>query len=151
MLTLTNDKAAAVQAEIFIRSFPSECANEPLIENVLTVMKDNVTVRDYAMGLTNANNLEHYYKAWAWITNRAEGEDKLAPATILATVCYEMGNLDEGDALLEMVGDYSLALLLNRVRQSDWNLTQMLPKMRAELHPKVEAEIFGDDDDNSNN
>ena len=150
MLTLTNDKAAAIQTEIFIRSFPSECANEPLIENILTVMKENVIVRDYAMGLTNANNLEHYYKAWAWITNRAEGEDKLAPATILATVCYEIGNLDEGDALLEMVGDYSLALLLNRVRQSGWNITEMMPEMRAKLHPKVEADIFGDNDDNNN-
>jgi hypothetical protein len=148
MLTLTNDKAAAIQAEIFIRSFPSECANEPLIENILTVMKENVTVRDYAMGLTNANNLEHYYKAWTWITNRAEGEEKLAPATILATVCYELGNKEEeGDALLEMAGDYSLAMLLKRSRQSDWNLTEMLPKMRAELHPKVEAEIFGDDNE----
>jgi hypothetical protein len=39
--------------------------------------------------------------------------------------------------------------LLNRVRQSDWNISEMLPKMRAELHPKVEAEIFGDDDDNN--
>jgi hypothetical protein len=147
MQTLTNDRTAAIQTEIFIRSFPSECANEPLIENVLTVMKDNVTVRDYAMGLTNADNLYHYYKAWAWITNRAEGEDKLAPATILATVCFEMGKLDEGDELLEMAGDYNLALLLNRIRQSDWNMTEMMPKLRAELHPKVEAEIFGDDNE----
>ena len=148
MLTLTNDKAAAIQTEIFIRSFPNECANEPLIENVLTVMKDNVTVRDYAMGLTNADNLYHYYKAWAWITNRADGEEKLAPATILATVCYELGNKEEeGDALLEMVGDYSLAMLLKRTKQSGWNLTEMLPKMRAELHPKVEKEIFGDDNE----
>ena len=148
MLNLTNDKAAAIQAEIFIRSFPSECANEPLIENILTVMKENVIVRDYAMGLTNANNLEHYYKAWAWITNRADGEEKLAPATILATVCYELGNKEEeGDALLEMAGDYSLAMLLKRTRQSGWNLTEMLPEMRAELHPKVEREIFGDDNE----
>ena len=145
MLTLTNDRAAAIQAEIFIRSFPSECANESLLNNVLTVMKNNVQVRDYAMGLTNATNLEHYYKAWAWITNRAEGEDKLAPATILATVCFEMGKLDEGDALLEMAGDYNLALLLNRIRQSDWNITEMMPKLRAELHPKVVAGIFGEE------
>ena len=150
MLTLTNDKAAAIQAEIFIRSFPNECANEPLIENVLTVMKDNVTVRDYAMGLTNATNLEHYYKAWAWVTNRAEGEDKLAPATILATVCYEIGKEDEGDALLEMAGDYNLALLLTRMRKSGWDLATQFPEMRELLHPKVEAEIFGDDDDNNN-
>jgi hypothetical protein len=74
-------------------------------------------------------------------------KNKLAPATILATVCYEMGNLDEGDALLEMVGDYSLALLLNRVRQSGWNITEMMPEMRAKLHPKVETDIFGDDNE----
>ena len=61
-----------------------------------------------------------------------------------------MGNLDEGDALLEMAGDYNLALLLNRIRQSDWNMTTMMPKLRAELHPKVEKEIFGHDDDNNN-
>ena len=149
MLTLTNDRAAAIQTEIFIRSFPSECANQPLIDNVLTVMKDNLHVRDYAMGLTNEKNLNHYYKAWSWITNNADGEDKLAPATILATVCFEMGNLDEGDALLEMAGDYNLALLLKRMRQSNWDIAEALPTMRAELHPKVEAEIFGDDDDNN--
>lgn len=147
MLTLTNDRTAAIQTEIFIRSFPSECANQPLIDNILTVMKDNVTVRDYAMVLTNATNLEHYYKAWSWITNNADGENKLAPATILATVCFEMGNLDEGDALLEMAGDYNLALLLKRIRQSNWDIAEALPTMRAELHPKVEAEIFGDDNE----
>jgi hypothetical protein len=69
-----------------------------------------------------------------------------APACLLATFLYERG--DTASAAITLTNAqqyYSLAILLNRVMKAGWPSTAFA-SMRNELHPKVVAGIFGEDE-----
>lgn len=116
------------------------------IANHLYYLTD-IQVRDYALGLMNPNKAETLIPAVAYLLAVAPTDTIYisAPATLLATLYYEMGNTEE--ALLTLSNaqeDYTLAKLLHRVIVAGWEPASFAA-LRAELHPKVIANIFGEE------
>lgn len=106
----------------------------------------DIQVRDYALGLLDKPNTHKTAAALKYLVDQAPVDSAYinAPASLLGQLCYEQGST--GDAFLMLSTaqpDYSLALLLKRVFDAGWP-KESFAKMRAELHPKVVASIFGD-------
>ena len=117
-----------------------------LITLVLVRLKD-LQVRDYALGITTGENISTVWSMWRWLLTIAP-QGYVAPvATIFAAICYE-----EGDGLLAQKAldrafeddtKYPLAKLLRRCFSAGWP-PQTFVSMRAELHPKICASLFGE-------
>jgi hypothetical protein len=120
-----------------------------VVVNVLYYLTD-IQVRDYALGLMDKNKADTLIPALTYLMEHAPTDTIYmnAPASMLATLYYELDNKEE--ALLTLSNaqhNYPLANLLRRVFGSGWP-AEAFASMRAELHPKVIAGIFeGDDND----
>jgi hypothetical protein len=106
----------------------------------------DIQVRDYALGSHNDETADTYWQMWRELLLIAPRGFVAPIASIFAALAYERG---EGalahKALDRALADderYSLALLLRRVFTAGWP-PQSFSAMRAELHPKVVAAIFG--------
>ena len=106
----------------------------------------DIQVRDYALGSHNDETADAYWQMWRELLLIAPRGFVAPIASIFAALAYERG---EGalahKALDRALADderYSLALLLRRVFTAGWP-PQSFSAMRAELHPKVVAGIFG--------
>ncbi len=106
----------------------------------------DIQVRDYALGSHNDETADVYWQMWRELLLIAPRGFVAPIASIFAALAYERG---EGalahKALDRALADderYSLALLLRRVFTAGWP-PQSFSAMRAELHPKVVAAIFG--------
>ncbi len=106
----------------------------------------DIQVRDYALGSHNDETADAYWQMWRELLLIAPRGFVAPIASIFAALAYERG---EGalahKALDRALADderYSLALLLRRVFTAGWP-PQSFSAMRAELHPKVVAAIFG--------
>lgn len=130
----------ATKARILIDNFDVMKDNTKLVNAVLKGIDKDVQVRDYAMGLTRADNLGHYLDIWTFLTDKAT--NKNAPTSIKATVLFEMGNKPDALAALAVASPvYSLAQLLTRVVNAGWT-PESWSAMRKDLHPKVEDGIY---------
>jgi len=106
----------------------------------------DIQVRDYALGSHNDETADAYWQMWRELLLIAPPGFVAPIASIFAALAYERG---EGalahkalDRALADDESYSLALLLRRVFTAGWP-PQSFSAMRAELHPKVVAAIFG--------
>jgi hypothetical protein len=106
----------------------------------------DIQVRDYALGSHNDETADAYWQMWRELLLIAPRGFVAPIASIFAALAYERG---EGalahKALDRALADderYSLALLLRRVFTAGWP-PQSFSAMRAQLHPKVVAAIFG--------
>ncbi len=106
----------------------------------------DIQVRDYALGSHNDETADVYWQMWRELLLIAPRGFVAPIASIFAALAYERG---EGalahKALDRALADderYSLALLLRRVFTAGWP-PQSFSAMRAQLHPKVVAAIFG--------
>ena len=106
----------------------------------------DIQVRDYALGSHNDETADAYWQMWRELLLIAPRGFVAPIASIFAALAYERG---EGalahKALDRALADderYWLALLLRRVFTAGWP-PQSFSAMRAELHPKVVAAIFG--------
>ena len=106
----------------------------------------DIQVRDFALGSHNDETADAYWQMWRDLLLIAPRGFVAPTASIFAALAYERG---EGalahKALDRALADderYSLALLLRRVFTAGWP-PQSFSAMRAELHPKVVAGIFG--------
>jgi hypothetical protein len=106
----------------------------------------DIQVRDYALGSHTDETADAYWQMWRELLLIAPRGFVAPIASIFAALAYERG---EGalahKALDRALADderYSLALLLRRVFTAGWP-PQSFSAMRAELHPKVVAAIFG--------
>ena len=115
-----------------------------LVAQVIGRLSD-IQVRDYALGIHNAENIEAYWTMWKELLRIAPVGYVAPIASIFAAVAYESGQgalahkaLDR--ALIDNPG-YSLALLLRRVFSAGWPADAFI-KMREQLHPKVKSAIF---------
>lgn len=106
----------------------------------------DIQVRDFALGSHNDETADAYWQMWRDLLLIAPRGFVAPIASIFAALAYERG---EGalahKALDRSLADderYSLALLLRRVFTAGWP-PQSFSAMRAELHPKVVAGIFG--------
>ncbi len=116
-----------------------------LAAHVLMRLQD-LQVRDYAMGTVTSENIESLWKFWREVAALAPYKLKAPALTIFAAICYELeDSVAAQDALTEALfddSDYPLAKLLRRVFTAGWP-PESLAIMRAELHPKICASIFG--------
>jgi hypothetical protein len=116
-----------------------------LVARVIGRISD-IQVRDYALGSHNEETADAYWQMWRELLLIAPRGFVAPIASIFAALAYERG---EGalahKALDRALADderYSLALLLRRVFTAGWP-PQSFSAMRAQLHPKVVAAIFG--------
>jgi hypothetical protein len=116
-----------------------------LVARVIGRISD-IQVRDYALGSHNEETADAYWQMWRELLLIAPRGFVAPIASIFAALAYERG---EGalahKALDRALADderYSLALLLRRVFTAGWP-PQSFSAMRAELHPKVVAALFG--------
>ena len=112
----------------------------------LLALKD-VQVRDYVMGLMKPND-EIIESRLQWLTDVAPDDYIASPISLLALAYYEKSDTDKALELLKVAEaeGYTLAKLLNRVIVSGWPIAAF-NAMRMELHPKVTAGIFGENND----
>ena len=116
-----------------------------LIAFVLVRLRD-LQVRDYAMGFVTDENIDQQFNLWHWLMSSAP-KGYIAPvACIFAACAYESGESDLAHKALDNAFadqiSYPLAVLLRRVFFSGWP-AQSFAAMRAQLHPKICASLFG--------
>lgn len=140
-------RVGAGMIEDFFNTYDAN--NKPDVEktaNLLHYLTD-IQVRDYTLGILDKYDAKRTEQALLYLVDQAPTDTAFinAPAAILAQFYYEQGNT--ADAFLQLVNaqaDYSLALLLARVFKAGWN-PEGFKRMRTELHPRVVAGIFGED------
>lgn len=149
--SLVNNHATSVQrvgarlVEQYLASSSTEQDDEVVV-NVLYYLTD-IQVRDYALGLIDTSKSDTIIPALAHLLEKAPTNTEYinAPAALLAQVYYEMGNTADAFIMLSnSQHDYSLAQLLYRVFSSGMPPAGFA-EMRKELHPKVIAGIFGEE------
>lgn len=116
-----------------------------LLARVIGRMSD-IQVRDFSLGSHTEETADFYWAMWRDLLRIAPRGFVAPIASLFAAMAYERG---EGalahkalDRALADDDQYSLALLLRRVFTAGWP-PQSFTAMRAELHPKVVAGIFG--------
>jgi len=116
-----------------------------LVARVIGRMSD-IQVRDFALGSHSEETAEFYWAMWRDLLRIAPRGFVAPIACLFAAMAYERG---EGalahkalDRALHDDDQYSLALLLRRVFTAGWP-PHSFTAMRAQLHPKVVAGIFG--------
>lgn len=143
-VTIQRAGAEAIE-QFFITHNQGDNVDEASLAQLLFYLTD-IQVRDYALGLLDVNFTYKYEPALQLLLESAPTNTEYisAPACLLSVLQYEQGNT--ADALLTLTNaqpSYSLNLLLQRVYTAGW-ARDGFAKMRAELHPKVTAGIFGD-------
>jgi hypothetical protein len=99
------------------------------------------------MGITDAENIETLWSMWRWVL-RIAPKGYVAPiASLFSAVSYEKGDGALAQRSLDRAFDddpkYPLAKLLRRVYAAGWP-PESFTRMRADLHPKVCASLFGE-------
>ena len=130
--------------EAFIRD--GICKDKALVALVLVRLKD-LQVRDYAMGLTDSENIEGLWTMWRWLLSIAPTGFIAPVASLFSAVSYEKSDgalaMRALDQALSDNSKYPLALLLRRVYAAGWP-PESFAIMRKELHPKVCAALFSE-------
>ena len=120
--------------------------NKALIALVLARLED-LQVRDYAMGITTSENIEALGTMWFSLLRMAPKQYLAPVATLYSAVCYENGDGTLAQRALDRAFEadlaYPLAKLLRRVFAAGWP-PESFAQMRAELHPKICASLFGE-------
>lgn len=126
----------------------ADTVSDDMIPHLLLALKD-IQVRDYALGLINPKE-DRATSFFQFLTKHAPVKYSAAPTTLLALTYYEKHQDGKANELLKpaLAQGYSLAVLLNRVFQTNWPV-DAFNSMRLELHPQVTARIFGGPDDSS--
>ena len=148
------DRAAQRVGARLVEEFfasPTKQSDEVIV-NVLYYLTD-IQVRDYALGLLDPSTPDKFKPALSLLVEAAPTDTDYinAPACLLAALEYEQDNKEDALIMLSNADEnYSLAMLLTRVFAAGWP-KEAFGNMRAELHPKVAAGIFGEEDDDNNN
>ena len=121
------------------------CEDKDLIALVLVRLID-LQVRDYAMGMASEGTSEQLWDMWRWLL-RVAPRGYVAPvAVIFATTSYERGDGALAQRALDRAFEdspkYQMAKLLRRTFAAGWP-PSAFTQMRADLHPKIVAAIFG--------
>jgi hypothetical protein len=142
---LQREGASAINEIAIVFSRDQRIEDKQLIALVLVRLLD-LQVRDYAMGMTTAETSDHLWDMWRWLLRIAPVGYVAPLAVIFATMSYERGDgalaqraLDR--AMADSPG-YQMAKLLRRTFAAGWP-PSAFTQMRADLHPKICAAIFG--------
>jgi hypothetical protein len=136
-------RVGARLVEEYFASSATEQSDEVVV-NVLYYLTD-IQVRDFALGILDKH--DNILPALNHLLDKAPTDTAFinAPACLLATYLYERG--DSASAAITLSNAqpfYSLAVLLRRVMTGGMAST-MFGEMRKELHHKVVAGIFGEE------
>jgi len=116
-----------------------------LIALVLMRLKD-LQVRDYAMGLSTPENIDQQFNLWHWLMSIAPVGFLAPVACLFSATAYESGEAELAHSALDKAFaddlTYPLAILLRRVFFANWP-ADSFAVMRAQLHPKICATLFG--------
>ena len=146
---IAHQREGALAVNALVQEFAEKgiSTNTQLIALVLVRLHD-LQVRDYAMGIVNDENMETLWSMWRWLMRIAPSGYVAPVATLFAVVSYEKGDGTMAQRALERTFDddpkYGLARLLRRSFAAGWPPSSFA-QMRAELHPKVCAKLFGED------
>jgi Domain of unknown function (DUF4192) len=143
--TLQREGANAINEMAISFSKEQRVEDKALLAQVLVRLLD-LQVRDYAMGVTTEETSDQLWDMWRYLLRLAP-QGYVAPvAVIFATMSYERGDgalaqraLDR--AMADSPG-YQMAKLLRRTFAAGWP-PSAFTQMRADLHPKICAAIFG--------
>ena len=144
---LKQQRLGAVAVNELVAKFTTtpEKIDDELVAVVLVRLKD-LQVRDYAMGLTNNENIDQLFNLWHWLLGVAPIGHIAPVACIFAACAYESGEADLANKALDKAfideANYPLAILLRRVFFANWP-AEHFAGMRAQLHPKICAQLFG--------
>lgn len=148
--TLEDNEDTAIQrkganlVDAFFMTFTASDVDVPTTAMVLHYLTD-IQVRDYGLGILD--KYEKVEAALKYLIDQAPTDTPYinAPASMLAQLYYEQGNTADAFLMLTTAQpDYSLARLLDRVFKAKFSPSGFA-RMREELHPKVVAGIFGED------
>jgi hypothetical protein len=136
-------RVGAKLVEEYFASSATEQSDEVVV-NVLYYLTD-IQVRDYALGLLDKH--DNILPALNHLLDKAPTDTAFinAPACLLAAYLYERG--DSASAAITLSNaqqHYSLGMLLRRVMAAGWQPSEF-GRMREDLHPKVTAGIFGEE------
>ena len=141
-------RAGALAVSDLIEEFTrtGTCKDKKLLALVLVRLRD-LQVRDFAMGITNDENIQTLCAMWSWLMHVTPA-GYLAPVTALySAISYEQGDASIAIKAIEQAlqddPKYPLALLLRRVYAAGWPPSSFA-NMRRELHPKVCAALFSE-------
>lgn len=133
----------ALLVQQYIESYPDSTLTDDETAALIFALNTDVQVRDYAMGLIQPT--DKHAQAWYTLMNRAPIKYRSAQACLASNVRYEQELKAEAIMLLAHAKEtYPLAKLLKRVYAAGWE-PKSFTEMRQELHPKVMAGIFGED------
>jgi hypothetical protein len=143
----TIQQKGATLVNTFFMSFNGEATDET-VANILHYLTD-IQVRDYALGIIDKYDAKAMQDTLNYLLDKAPTDSAFinAPACLLAAFLYERG--DTASAAITLTNAqqyYSLAILLRRVMMAGWPGTSFTT-MRNDLHPKVVAGIFGEEDE----
>ena len=120
-------------------------SDRTLVARMIGRMSD-VQVRDYALGVHQEDNYDLYFTMWRELLRLAPRGFVAPIACIVAAMAYESGDGALAQKALDRAFNdddhYPLASLLRRVFNAGWP-PESFSSMRAELHPKVIAAIYG--------
>ena len=106
----------------------------------------DLQVRDYAMGMTSEETSEQLWDMWRWLLRIAPPGYVAPVAVIFASMSYERGDGALAQRALDRAFDddpkYQMAKLLRRTFAAGWP-PSTFTQMRADLHPKICAVLFG--------
>ena len=148
--SLANNEDTAVQrvgANLIDGYFMSFTESDVEMETTALVLHylTDIQVRDFALGILD--KYKNTEAALKYLVDQAPTDTIYinAPASLLAQFYYEQGNTADAFLMLTTAQpDYSLARLLDRVFRAKFSPSGFA-RMREELHPKVVAGIFGED------
>jgi hypothetical protein len=113
----------------------------------LTVDLSDLTIRDYAFGITREETRSDLWSFWIWMFRISPKGFRAPSATLLAALSYERGEAALANQALEYAladnRDYSMAKLLKRTFAAGWP-AEAFEAMRRELHPRICQLIFGE-------
>ena len=122
------------------------CSVNTLLKARVLGRLSDIQVRDFALGSHNHKSMSTYLLMWSELLSMAPPGFIAPVASLCAAISYESADKESaGQYLRRAIADdarYSLATLLQRVFASGWPINAFAA-MRADLHPKVCAMIFG--------
>jgi hypothetical protein len=143
----TIQRAGAEMIEAFFNTHKEgDNVDAATVAQLLFYLTD-IQVRDYTLGLLDPSTPDKFRPTLSLLLDAAPTDTDYinAPACLLAALEYEQDNKEDALIMLSNASEkYSLAMLLTRVFASNWP-AESFGNMRDELHPKVVAGIFGED------
>lgn len=122
------------------------CSVNTLLKARVLGRLSDIQVRDFALGSHNHKSMATYLVMWTELLSMAPPGSIAPVASLCAAIAYESADRQSAAQYLGRAiaddGRYSLATLLQRVFASGWPINAFAA-MRADLHPKVCAMIFG--------